>query len=39
VGDVATARALHEAIGRLLPAAGDAASVVDLAIERERRGG
>jgi hypothetical protein len=42
-GDVEGARAVHEAIGRLLAApaaaqASDGAPVVDLARERERRG-
>ncbi|XYH94666.1 hypothetical protein ACMHYB_43600 [Sorangium sp. So ce1128] len=42
-GDVETARVAHEAIGKLLggptsPQGEDAAEVLDLARERERRG-
>ncbi|WP_437726114.1 hypothetical protein [Sorangium sp. So ce861] len=39
-GDVEAARIAHETIGRLLGGPGaDAAGVVDLAVERTRRGG
>ena len=36
-GDLEAARVVHDAIGRLLGATGNAASVVDLSAARERK--